>query len=285
MNQKTIVGIYHKSCNDGTAAAAVLLKKFPQVQLFPLGHNFTPADLDAIREIKKIDELYFVDCAIGINELLTITKKVIVIDHHISIKEDLDVLAKDGKIEYVFDNKKSGSSLAWSYFFPAEPLPEVIKYVEDSDLWNWAYGETTKHVTGYLSLNVNAPELFLALFGEKNIEHIKKEGSIITKYVDANIERIMREARPIKLKIGEYEVFAYNITMYQSAIGNNLSKQIGGVVTMFTIKGEKVKLDFRCGDGHEPSAVDLAKILGGGGHRNASGAEVSFKKFLEMIVW
>ena len=126
MNQKTIVGIYHKSCNDGTAAAAVLLKKFPQVQLFPLGHNFTPADLDAIREIKKIDELYFVDCAIGINELLTITKKVIVIDHHISIKEDLDVLAKDGKIEYVFDNKNPAHLWRGRIFFLRSHCPRLL---------------------------------------------------------------------------------------------------------------------------------------------------------------
>lgn len=281
--QKTIIGIYHKSCNDGTAAAAVLLKKFPQAQLFPLGHNYVLTDLDPIRNIKEIDEIYFVDCAIGINELLAVAKKVTVIDHHISIKEELDALAKDGKINYIFDNKKSGSSLAWSYFFPAEPIPEIIKYVEDSDLWNWAYGETTKYVTNYLSLNMNMPEVFLSLFGE-NIEHIKKDGSIITRYADSNIERIMREVRPIKLKIGDHEVFAYNVTMYQSAVGNNLSKQIGGVVTMFTIKGEKVKLDFRCGDGHEPSAIDLATLLGGGGHRNASGAEVPLVKFLEMIV-
>lgn len=281
--QKTIIGIYHKSCNDGTAAAAVLLKKFPQAQLFPLWHNYVAADLDPIRNIKEIDEIYFVDCAIGINELLVVAKKITVIDHHISIKDELDALAKDGKINYVFDNKKSGSSLAWSYLFPKETLPEIIKYVEDSDLWNWAYGETTKHVNNYLSLNMNTPEIFLSLFDE-NIEYIKKDGSIITRYADSNIERIMREASPIKLKIGEYELPAYNITIYQSAVGNNLSRQIGGVAVMFTIKGEKVKLDFRCEQSHNPSALDLAKMLGGGGHRNASGAEVPFVKFLEMII-
>jgi len=31
----------------------------------------------------------------------------------------------------------SGAVLAWQYFMPNEPVPDLLRYVEDQDLWNW----------------------------------------------------------------------------------------------------------------------------------------------------
>ena len=32
---------------------------------------------------------------------------------------------------------RSGDHMPWDYFHPAEPLPDLIAYIEDKDLWRF----------------------------------------------------------------------------------------------------------------------------------------------------
>ena len=55
-----------------------------------------------------------------------------VIDHHITAQEALKGL------DYcVFDMEQSGATLTWQYFFPKKPIPSMLSYIEDRDLWRW----------------------------------------------------------------------------------------------------------------------------------------------------
>lgn len=86
------------------------------------------------------------------------------------------------------------------------------------------------------------------------------------------------------MKIGDYKVRAYNTGLFQSEIGNILSTKFDQAVCLFSINGDYVKLSFRSLDSHNPSALDLAKLLNGGGHRNAAGASVSITEFCSMLL-
>lgn len=281
---KKIIAIYHKNCIDGTVAAAVVLRKFPQAQLFPLSHDYKPSDLEEILSvIDKETEVYTVDCGIGVSEILNRGFKVTTLDHHIGAKETLDLLAKENSdFTFIFDNNKSGASLTWQYFFPTEELPEMIKLVEDSDLWKGRYGEDTKKVNSYLWLFTNNPAQVLQILSG-DLEEIKSKGAIISAYAGKEIAEQV-EISPINLKIGEDMLPAYNITTHESACGNILSSRNGCAAVMFTIKGNDVKLSFRSVDGQRPSALDLAKQFDGGGHVLAAGARVSLEDFIKMIV-
>lgn len=283
MKQKKI-GIYHKNCTDGTTAGAVLLRKFPDIKLFPLVHSHTEEDLEHIHKTAGDgSEIYFVDFATGVEEFLDKKHNIFVLDHHFGAKERMEKLEKENpKLKYIFDNNKSGASLAWQYFFKDEKEPEIIKYVEDSDLWTGKY-EETKYVSNYLSMFSNNPEHVLELM-ESDINEIKEKGKIISDYVDIQIERIVEGLQEIKLRIGEIEVLAYNVTMYESAVGHKLSVLQNQAVAMFTISGNNVNFSFRSNDNNNPTAFDLAKLLGGGGHKNASGATIYLKDFLKMII-
>lgn len=283
--KKTTIGIYHKNCTDGTTAAAVLLKKFPDIKLFPLAYSHTEDDLEHIHRVAgEGSEIYFVDFAVGVEEFLDGGHSITVIDHHIGAKERIEKLASvNGNLTFIFDNDKSGASLAWSHFFPDEKVPEIIKYVEDSDIWTGKYGDDTKYVTNYLSMFTNSPEQMLE-FINSDIADIKKKGKIIADYSDNQIHRLVDGIQDIKLRIGEFIVPAYNITMHQSASGHKLSEIQNKAVVLFTITGGSVNFSIRGADGQSPSALELAKLLGGGGHQNASGAEVFLKDFLKMII-
>ncbi|PIT96818.1 phosphoesterase [Candidatus Campbellbacteria bacterium CG10_big_fil_rev_8_21_14_0_10_35_52] len=288
MQNKTIIGIYHKDCTDGSAAAAVLLKRFPDAKLFPLNHTYTEEDLSSIyKEIALGADIYLLDLAFveeKLIETLDENNNIVILDHHISAKKKAEQIASKHKnITYIFDNNKSGASLAWNYFFPDKEVPEIIKYVEDSDLWKLKYGNNTKYATNYLSMYTNLPETLLRFF-DGDIEEIKKNGKIITEYTDIQIDRIVRGIGNIILRIGEFTVPAYNITMYESPVGNKISEKQGRATVMFSIKGNSVRFSFRSKDGQNPSALELAVLLGGGGHQNAAGAEISLKDFLNIIV-
>jgi oligoribonuclease NrnB/cAMP/cGMP phosphodiesterase (DHH superfamily) len=63
-----------------------------------------------------------------------------------------------------------------------------------------------------------------------------------------------------------------------------LATRYNEAVCLFSINGDYVKLSFRSLDNYNPSALDLAKLLNGGGHRNAAGASVSINEFCSMIM-
>lgn len=282
--KKQIIGIYHKSCTDGTTAAAVLLKKFPDARLFPLSHRYTPEDMAPIKEIAQGADVYFLDCAIGVREFFDIDSRIVVLDHHEGIKSELDALAEEKKIEFVFNNDKSGASLAWMYFFPDEPMPEVIKYVEDYDLWRWTYGDETKYLVNYLYIHINKPPVMLEFFDNSTMAGVMEKGKAIVEYTDFSVAKIVGSTKSITLRIGTMEIPAYNVTEYQSYIGNEIATLQDSTAVLFTIQGDSVKFNIRSLDHHTPSALDVATALGGGGHRNATGAGVSLAQFISMIV-
>ena len=37
---------------------------------------------------------------------------------------------------------QSGAMLAWKFFFPEQAVPDLIRFVQDRDLWNWAFPES-----------------------------------------------------------------------------------------------------------------------------------------------
>lgn len=280
---KDILVTYHKDCIDGTAAAAVVLRKFPNAKLFPLAHAYTQQDIEPILASLEPDTAcYTVDCGLGVKEFLNAGHAVITLDHHIGGKESFEAIAQENRnYTYVFDNAKSGTSLAWSYFFPDEPQPDVVKYVEDADLWLWRYGKETKDVNNYISMFRNDPPAMLGLI-EGDLSDIRSRGEVISMYADKEIaEQITLPA--VDIKIGEYVVPAFNITSYQSASGNTLSEKLGKAVAMFTIRGDEVKCSFRSKDHHEPTSLELAQLLGGGGHKNAAGATIPLRQFFNLV--
>lgn len=282
---KNVVAIYHKDCSDGTAAAAVILKKFPEAKVFPLSPSCNIDDMqEVVSHIDSETTIYTVDGVMGVKELLNLGYKVTSLDHHAGAKNEYENLAKENpNYTFVFDNDKSGASLSWSYFFPDTETPQIIKYIEDFDLWKNKLGENTKFVANYLVSFRDQPEETLK-FIDADIQQILERGKIVSNYVDYTVCDEVAN-KPVKLKIGDYTALGYNVSSVNSSMcGSILSESSGQAFVGFRIDGEKVKYSIRSKEGQNPSALDLATILGGGGHKNSSGAATTLKKFLEMIV-
>ncbi|PCI89966.1 phosphoesterase [Candidatus Kaiserbacteria bacterium] len=279
-----VIAIYHKDCIDGTSAASVVLRKFPNAALFPLAHSYTDEDIKPILDLASPDaEIYTVDCGIGIKEFLDRGYSVTTIDHHIGSKSLFEDMERQYEnYSYIFNNDKSGASLAWAFLFPYETEPELIKYVEDVDLWNWKFGDDSKYINNYLSIFRNDPVTMLSLL-EGDLSDVMRKGRTISEYTDKEIEDLVK-IKPIQIKIGDHIVPSYNISSYQSECGNILSGNLNKTVAMFTINGQQVKVSFRSKEGQSPTSLELAQLLGGGGHKLASGAGIKLVDFLKLFV-
>ncbi len=285
MNEsQTILVVYHKDCVDGTAAAAVALRKFPEARLYPLSHSASEAEFAPILEADPSSTIiYTVDCAIGITVFLEAGFQVVTIDHHIGIKDELDELAKRfDRFILCFSNEHSGATLTWSYLFPDTPIPHLLALVEDGDLWQWQFGDETKYAHTFLSLFRNDPTKMLELiFGP--MSDVLSKGEIMSQYVDSQIAEQLRMPL-LTLRIGSEQVIAANVTIHESSVGNALAAAHGQAIALFTIKGDVVRFSFRSTPPQRPTALDLATRLGGGGHVHTAGAQVTLSDFIQMLV-
>jgi oligoribonuclease NrnB/cAMP/cGMP phosphodiesterase (DHH superfamily) len=286
MPEKIMIGLYHKHCVDGTAAAAVVLKKFPQAKMIPLAFDTAVTDLELAKSALTPEaKVIFVDTAIGLEEIADQASEVLVIDHHISEKDRIEKLAQvNPNITYVFDNNESGATLAFKHFFPAEELPLFLSYVRDIDLWKNELLPESNWFQQYLSMQRNQPELLSSLFSpDVNLEENLKLGKVLSHFVSQEVE-VSTKIDPQYLTISGHKVPAFNITNHQSKAGNILSAKLNSVVIMYTILGDKTRLSIRSTPGCNPTALAIAESFGGGGHEQAAGGTVYTKSFFDLLL-
>ncbi len=143
---KNIVVLYHKKCPDGFSGAWVAWKKFgDSAEYIPM-----PPGSDAPRmegkQVYCID--YIPDDLSDLRDFISRNKSVIAIDHHASNESSVPLFSSSK-----FDKNKCGSMLAWEYFFPEQPVPTLLKYIQDVDLWQWKLPKSKE-----LALYVNTIE-------------------------------------------------------------------------------------------------------------------------------
>lgn len=286
MSEKEVVIFYHKHCVDGTSAAAVALRQFPEAKAVPLSYSDIAADLAIAKEVlSSSTKIIFVDTTFGLEELIDFGSEILVIDHHISEKAKVEELVRaNSKLTYIFDNEESGATLAFKYFFPNEPLPTFLAYVKDIDLWKKELVPESEWLNQYLSTRRNHPETLVSwLNSSVDLENYLSLGKTLTEYVDLEVAHTTK-LDPRYIKIGDAKVPAFNITNHQSKAGNVLALKHNSAVILYVILGEQTRLSVRSVEGCFPTARAVAEsFAGGGGHTHAAGATVTTSDFLTLL--
>jgi len=269
---KDIVIIYHADCPDGFGAAYAAWKKFGDKS------SYLPRPMPApLPEDITGKTLYIIDYSYDkatLERLIEVNASVVVIDHHQTAKDAVTSFPQN-----IFDINHSGCVLAWQYFHPDQPVPSVLLYVEDHDIWN---NYLPEHIEFNVALN-QVPrtfqdwdtlienlkdENFLINFIAKGSLMAKFESSIITELADLK-ERVLVEG---------HEVWAINYGgRHKSILGNMLAEEnstAGGIafgIVYAHFRG-KVSVSLRSRGDVDVSAIALK--YGGGGHKNASRFQV-----------
>ncbi len=273
---------YHAGCPDGFGAAWAARRAWGEhARYVPRRHE------NGIQAEDYADAwVAYVDIAPDNEELLALARvadQVTVLDHHVtararylcepSVANEVEELGH----EIVYDLKHSGAVLSWRYFCPDQPVPDLLRYVEDQDLWNWALPDT-QAVNAAIGAYPRRFDVWDEL-ASRPVEELAREGSAIVRANRAEIERVVQNTHP--LRVDGRPVEAVNATQNRSAVGHELAeRKTYGVEwsCVYRITGDRVHATlYSIGD------VDVGSVAmryGGGGHRNAAGFNVSLAEWL-----
>jgi len=258
---------YHKNCPDGFASAWAAWKKFKnKAEYVPLNYQ---ASFDYNIKNKKV---YFLDVCPDRKILENLKKnhcEVVIIDHHLSAKRNLDLVCP-GSFIMRLNMRRAAAVLTWKYFFPKKKIPKLLLYIEDIDLWKFK-----KRFSREIVACINLFDIDFKKWNRlvSNIEDIKKrrryilEGKKIVEYQDEMIKQIIGDAK--KIKIGKIKTLVVNSSVLISEIGDALIKKLPPIAVIWFEAGDKKRISLRSN-----GKVDVSKIAekyGGGGHKCAAG--------------
>lgn len=279
-----------KHCVDGFGAAYAAYKTFGDNAQYIGVTHLTKEDYAArvnLPEINKGDEVYILDFAYPqeiLEEWMDKGAVIVLLDHHKGnqeslinlsiVKGELDTFFDDDASKAYFDLNKSGAQLAWEYFNPDKPTPDLIKYIADRDLWRKAL-PYTEEVHRALSTFPQDFEVWDTLANLPNyVSFMRKIGEPIWQAHCKEVDDLIKTATWKNL-LG-YQVLATNTSNY-SLVSDALNKICReNPDTPFAVNYRIVdgKMKFELRSVGDFNVQQIAKQIGGGGHHNAAGALV-----------
>jgi hypothetical protein len=276
--------LYHgRGCPDGFAAAlAAWLYYEGRAELLGLDHGDTRSvdDLPALagRAVYILDFSFSVDILRGIEERAA---KLVMLDHHKSAAEKLTGFACRCGVVH-FDMDKCGARLAWEFFHPAAPLPDLVRYIEDRDIWVWRHPESP----AFLAALDMEPQDFarwavIAAFSPEQVAAFMARGQAMDEKFSKLAAGIAENAQPVIFN-GQHGLMVNAPGVFHSLVGDMLSKQSGTFALMWTVApGGVVKAGLRSQRGFD--CIALAESMGGGGHAQACGFKMGVARLPELL--
>jgi oligoribonuclease NrnB/cAMP/cGMP phosphodiesterase (DHH superfamily) len=274
-----LIYVLHHTDADGFGAAYAAWTKYKLNAVYiPVDYGLPVPDI----KLEKEDEVYILDFAFKdravVNNWLQYCDNIVLLDHHESAYETYKDYEK-----YYYSNIKCGAEMAWEYFRKRKPMPLLISYIADWDLWKWEL-PFSKDICNYvcsfeqgfliwdaISFNMEKHKL---IYGNNEIV---KEGAAITRANEKAMDRIIKNVRiafwddwRVNFK-GNIAVL--NTNMFISEIGNRLclENDVGFSATYYdtdTIRKYSLR-----STREDVDVSKIAKFFGGGGHFHAAGYE------------
>lgn len=274
-NNKRYV-IYHKDCLDGHTAAWAAHKYWgPSATYIPLNYSAQVPDFEPNSLIYILDFSFKPEIISKLIEENT----VILLDHHKSSMEAWGTYITENPVPVQrssvikFDMTKSGARLAWEYF-NKEPVPDLVKYVEDRDLWRFAYPQS-KAFHAYLMACSMTFEVWdrinIDLKHDDSRNKIFMQAGALMSHREQEIEKIVQD---VKLKtIGGHNVPVINCPYFLASEACNLLLE--RYENSPFVASYHDRKDFRQWSLRSKSfdVSEIAALYGGGGHRLSSGWE------------
>ncbi len=276
--------LYHgRSCPDGfVAALAARLYYGEAVQCVGLDHG----DVKTLADLPSVEgrAVYILDFSFGEDLLRSMEQravKLVLLDHHKSAAEKLTGFSCRCGVVH-FDMNKSGSRLAWEFFHPQTPVPDLVRFVEDRDIWTWQYPESA----GFLAALDMEPFDFarwaqIAAFTPAELQSFMARGQAMDEKFVKLAADIAEAAEPIVFN-GQQGLMVNAPGVFHSLVGELLSKKSGTFALMWTVgKGGVVKVGLRSQRGFD--SIPLAESMGGGGHAQACGFKLPADRVQALI--
>ena len=275
--------LYHgRRCPDGFGAAlAAWLFYEGQAEFRGLDHG----------EIQRADDLgelagravYVLDFAFEpalLGEIESRVSKLVVLDHHRSAAEKLmGYQCRCGAVH--FDMDKSGARLAWEFFHPEKPVPGLVRYIEDRDIWKWEFPESA----GFLAALDMEPRSFerwaeIAAFTlEQEAAFMARGGAMDEKFQKLCAD--IADGAQVLVFNGVQGLMVNCPGMFHSQVGDLLARASGSFALMWNAGAKGVKAGLRSRS--QFNCIPLAESFGGGGHAQACGFKMGNERLVELL--
>ena len=262
--------IYHADCADGFGAVWCFWSKYKDgADYFP-GHHGEAAPNVTDRDVYLVDFSYKRDV---VATMLKLASSVTLIDHHISAIKDLEGLV--GLKSYT-SLIHSGSVLAWKFLNPNQPVPRLLSYVEDRDLWRFQLPDT-KEVSAYVFAQPYDFEAWDQMIKKMEhsdgVESICQLGRLLLQKHIKDVKLVLKTQRFMVIDGCTVRVLNAPITL-----GSDAASAIaqGAQFAAYYYDTSQFR-NFGLRSDPTWSTVDVSLIAakyGGGGHKNASGFRV-----------
>lgn len=267
---KDIVIFYHAECKDGFGGAWAAWKKFgDEADYVAFNHN------DSLSENLKDKQIFFIDI-ISNNELIikkvvNDNKSVVAIDHHKTNESKISLFK-----EYSFDNNHSGAVLAWKYFHPDKPVPKLLLFIEDVDIWKWEYPESENLISALVLYDFDFEvfdKIALDIEDPEKFKEYLSRGEIVSKHSQKIVDWLSRTA--IFVHFEGYSVYAVNAPDFiKDLVANRLAGEYPPFAIAWVQEKDMIFVSLRSGKNDFDVSV-IAEKYGGGGHKAAAGFSFS----------
>jgi nanoRNase/pAp phosphatase (c-di-AMP/oligoRNAs hydrolase) len=255
-SQTPTVVLYHAECADGFGAAWAIWRQFPAAQFVPVKHGNPPPDGLNGQRVVIVDFSYSRQI---LESVARQTNELLVLDHHITAEKALA-----GLPYAYFDMKKSGAVLAWEWAHD-HPVPWLLEYIQDKDLWTWAL-PLSREINAALASYPFEFQLWNS-FKQKDLE---QEGRAILRYEQELVNKLAGQAVLVEFQ-GE-TVPSVQSAVLTSQIGERLSSEAPFCIIWHDRDGRRYYSMRSRDDGTDVGAI--AASFGGGGHTHAAGFSV-----------
>ncbi len=269
MSHKQIAILYHGGCPDGFGGAYAAWKKFGDTaEYVPLKHGLPPPNDMAGKTLYFIDFCYKKEI---MDQFVTEAESVTVLDHHLGVREVTESMP-----HFVFDEKRSGATIAWRYFHHDAPVPVLLQYVQDGDLYTFTLPDS-RAVLSYVYAQKfhfdTWDKLMRELEDVRTRTELVQRGTIYAEHFAILAQQIANKAAIVTFE-GYECYFASAADMFSSDVGNLLAKLKPPLALVANMHGDVLNVSLRSDDSVDVSAI--ARKYGGNGHPRASAFRITW---------
>ncbi|MDA8455344.1 DHHA1 domain-containing protein [Acidovorax sp. GBBC 3334] len=282
-NDPSPLVLYHGRCADGFGAALAAWRYYGgQVECVGLAHGQAQSvdDLPPLegRYVYVLDFSFPPDLLRAIDDRAA---RLVMLDHHKSAAEQLTGFSCRCGVVH-FDMDKSGARLAWDFFHPDAPLPDLVRFIEDRDLWAWKYPETAGYVAALDMEPFDFPRWDdIARFTPEATQAFVARGQAMDEKFRHLATDVAGGAQSLVFD-GEQGLMVNAPGAFHSLVGEMLSQKSGTFALMWAVgKDGKIKIGLRSQRGYDCSV--LATRMGGGGHAQACGFRMDAQRLPELM--
>ncbi len=280
--------IYHGNCADGFTAAWAVWKIFgDEADYYPGVYMQPPPDVQG-RRVILVDFSYKRHV---LEEMAKSAASILILDHHKTAAADLKGYPKpegahpgdpylggwipDTGIYALFDMERSGARLTWDYFHPGKLVPNLVRYVEDRDLWKFklpASREVNAVIFSYDYTWQNWEDIYVTLSDDRGVGDFEMIGAAIERKHFKDINELLKVCRH-RMVIGGYDVPVASLPYTMSSDAGHIMGEGEPFAACYWDTAEGRTFSLRSSEkGIDVSEV--AKRYGGGGHKNAAGFSI-----------